>query len=437
MGAGSASIFRALAGPYMAEFLVIRLGHQSDLEVDWIVVDDNGTRRSPPARGRLDEAALQVRNRSVIVLVPSTETITTTVYVPIRRGARLRAALPFALEESLADDVENLHFASGERRENGQLPVAVVAREKMEEWLNALNEAGISPAQMIPENYGLARIPGTLGMLIDRDCILFNDGADVEFVMQGVRPSDALVAAGVLTDRSDDESEVSEPAGHLVVYCEAADEERWSHDWIALRHELNSVDINLLADGVLPRLAVTVASGNGVNLLQGPYGVKTDYRSQLLPWRKAAVLLLGLMLVGLTAKGVDYYRLTKEEATLQARFTEQYRQIRPGDTREVLDPLNAVRSIRQGLGAATGPQVFLPSLRQLSEAMAKNSAARIETISYRAGVIDVRITSPDVATLDNIQKSVSASGRFQASIQSTDQVADQISSRLQIREAGS
>ncbi len=421
----------------MAEFLVIRLGHNYNDEVEWITVDSNGTRRGEPASGTLDMAATQAHGRSVIVLVPPTETITTTVYVPVRGGARLRAALPFALEENLAEDVENLHFASGVRRESGQLPVAVVAREKMDEWLDALGRAGITAKQMIPENYGLARIPGTLSMLIDDDCIFFNDGADMEFVMQGVSPSDTLVAAGVLTDRGDDAEDSEQQAGHLVVYCEAVVQEQWRHDWNALRHELHSVDINLLADGVLPRLAVTVASGSGVNLLQGAYGTTTDYRAQLRPWRNAAILLLGLMVAGFAAKGVDYYRLAKEETALQARFTEEYRQIRPGDTREVMDPVNAVRSIKQGLGAATGPQVFLPSLRQLSDAMAENSAARIETISYRAGVIDVRISSPDVATLDKIQKSVSASGRFQASIQSTDQVADEISSRLQIREAGS
>ena len=122
---------------------------------------------------------------------------------------------------------------------------------------------------------------------------------------------------------------------------------------------------------------------------------------------------------------------------MREQFAAEYQQIRPGDAREILDPLSAVRSIQQGMGAATGPQVFLPSLQQLSKAMAQNSNARIETISYRAGVIDVRITSPDVATLDNIQKVVRESGQFQASIQSTDQVDDQISSRLQIREVGS
>ncbi|MDH3577925.1 MAG: type II secretion system protein GspL [Gammaproteobacteria bacterium] len=421
----------------MAEYLVIRLGRTSDHAVEWIVANDSGTRRGQTVSGSLSEAAQDVGGRPVIVLVPATEVLTTTVEIPIRSGPRLRAALPFALEENLADDIDTLHFASGVRRENGKLPVAVVARAKMDEWLDALDGAGISATRIIPENYGLARIPGTMSILIDGDCIMFNDGAETEFVMQGVRPSDTLVAAGMLSDRSDEDSDDGEPSGHLVAYCEAADEERLSHDWIALRHELHSVDVNLLPDGALPRLAVTVASGNGVNLLQGRYGKKTDYRTQFRPWRNAAALLLGLVIVGVVAKGVDLYRLTQEAAVLQAQFMEEYRQIRPGDTRAVLDPINAVRSIKQGLGAATGPQVFLPSLRQLSDAMAQNSNARIETISYRAGVIDVRITSPDVATLDNIQKSVSASGQFQASIQSTDQVADQISSRLQIREAGS
>ena len=421
----------------MAEYLVIRLASSPDAAVSWVVADDAGTLRSHTGRGSLADAAEAAGGRSVIVLVPGTEVLTTTVDIPVRGGARLRAALPFALEEHVADDVDQLHFASGTRRENGQLPVAIVARDRLEAWIERLAEAGITASRFVPEHCGLARIPGTASVLVDGDLVFFNDGGDIEFVLQGGKPSDALVMAGLLSDKHHDAAESDEATGHLLVYCEAADEKRLSHEWIALRQELHSVDVNLLPDGALPRLAVTVASGNGINLLQGQYGEQTDYRAQFRPWRNAAVLLLGLFVAGFVAKGVDYFRLTQEEASLREQFTTEYRQIRPGDSRAVVDPVNAVRSIRQGLGAATGPQVFLPSLRQLSEAMAQNSSARIETISYRAGVIDVRITSPDVATLDNIQKAVSASGQFQASIQSTDQVADEISSRLQIREAGS
>ncbi len=87
-------------------------------------------------------------------------------------------------------------------------------------------------------------------------------------------------------------------------------------------------------------------------------------------------------------------------------------------------------------GGPTAAQVFLPSLQQLSQAIAQNSDATVEAISYRAGVIDVRLTAPDVATLNSIQEIVGNSGQFRASIQSTDQVGDRVSSRIQIREAG-
>ena len=106
----------------MAEFVVLRLRRDTDPTVEWIVADDNGTRHSPPSNGTLEEAALAVQGRPVIVLVPATETLTTTVDLPIRSGARLNAALPYALEEQVAADVETLHFAAGERRESGVRP---------------------------------------------------------------------------------------------------------------------------------------------------------------------------------------------------------------------------------------------------------------------------------------------------------------------------
>jgi exo-beta-1,3-glucanase (GH17 family) len=68
--------------------------------------------------------------------------------------------------------------------------------------------------------------------------------------------------------------------------------------------------------------------------------------------------------------------------------------------------------------------------------MQQNAEAKVEAVSYRAGVVDIRVISPDVETVGNIQKALSASGRFVASIQSTDKVADRINSRIQIREAG-
>ena len=420
----------------MAEFLVIRLGKDPQQAADWIAVDGNGTRRAPPVSGPLAAAAKDIGDRTVIVLVPAASVLTMSVDIPVKAGARLRAALPFALEDQLADDVENLHFAAGSRRDTGRLPVAVVARSQMQAWIDTLAAAGIAADRIIPENHGLARIPGTCSLLVAENQVMFNDGAENEFVMQDVGPSDALAVAGVLERSRDAGDGTVLPSGHLLVYCDPADKERYEPEWHVLRHSLDSLDINLLSEGVLPRLAVTVAAGRGINLLQGRYGAKTHYVTLLQPWKYAAALLLALFVVVLAGKGADYYRLAQEQAALQEQFTAEYRQIRPDDNRDIVDPVSTVNAIRRSTGAPSTAEVFLPLLAQLSLALQQNATAVIEAISYRAGVVDVRLTAPDVATLDNIQKAVSNSGRFTAAIQSTDQVGDKISSRIQIREAG-
>ena len=418
----------------MSEFFVIRLAAENQ-PIRWVLVDSNGTRRSQLASGSLQEAAAAIGQQSVIVLVPAEDVVSTTVNIPARSSARIRTTLPFALEEDLAEDVEELHFAVGDRQENNRLPVAIVAVEKMNGWLARLAEVGIEPTIMSPANHGVAKIPGTLSVIIDDDhTVMFNDGADTDFVIQDAKPSDVLVLAGELGEQ---QNESGEKLGHLVVFCTPEDNERLSHEWLALRNELHSVDVNILPDGVLPKLAVTVAAGHGVNLLQGQYGKKTEYAALFRPWKYAALLLLGFFFTAMLLKGVGNYQLQNEKEALLAQFTTEYRLLRPNDTAAIEDPKSIVESLRRSLGGPSAPQVFLPSMRELGTALAGNEGVEIEAISYRAGVIDLRLTAPDVATLNNIQQAVSASGRFRASIQRTDQVADKIDGRIQIRETGS
>ena len=423
----------------MSEYLVIRIGEDPNQQAQWIAVDSGGGRLGPTAAGTLHEAQLEIGDREVIVLVPSAEVLTTSVDIPVRGGAKLQAALPYALEEYLADDVDKLHFAAGPRRSSGRMPVSVVNHERIAAWIDRLAAADIHPSSMIADSYGLARIPGTISMLLLENQVFINDGGDIELVMQDVSPGDALAAIGALDDGSasdsDDESAVTLLPRHVLVYCEAGDAERYEHDWTAIRQELDSLDVKLLADGSMPRLAVTVATGAGINLLQGVYGAKTEYGGLFRPWKVAAILLLVLSAIGIGAKATDYYLLLQQEAELKQMFNTEYRQMLPGAP-ETDDPARVIESLRRRAGTATTAPVFLQSMQQLSHAMQQNREARIEAISYRGGVVDIRVTAPNVAMLDNIQKAVGQNGQFQATIQSTDQDGDKVASRIQIQEIG-
>ncbi len=425
----------------MAEFLVIRIGDTPEQPVDWIIVDDSGARRGAPSTGPLSEAINDVGDRRVIVLVPSAEVLITSIDIPIKGGARLQAALPYALEEHVAEDIEKLHFAAGTRGSNGELPVVVVNRERLEEWIEWLTVAGINASAIVPDVFGLARIPGTISLLVAEGQVMINDGADIEFAMQGVGPGDALAAIGALdeTDSADssesDEPTLAEMPRHVLVYCDAETEERYQHDWLAIRQEMESIDVSLLPDGVIPRLAATVASGAGVNLLQGDFGLRAEYSGMFKPWRNAAILLLALGVIGIAAKSTDVFVLKRQEAELKQQFETEYREISPGAA-SVSDPIRLVASLRTRAGNSGTAPVFLQILEHLSRAMQQNNDASIDAISYRAGVVDVRLSAPNVSTLDNIQRVIDESGKFDAAIQSTDQDGDRVNSRIQIKVRG-
>jgi len=424
----------------MSEYLVIRIGQNESQPAHWIAVDSTGARRSEPDSGALAAASVDIGDREVIVLVPSAEVLTTSVDIPVK-GAKLQAALPYALEEYLAEDIDDLHFAAGVKRSSGRTPVSVVSHQQMTSWLEILDDANIPANSIIADSYGLARIPGTISLLLAGEFVFINDGGDTELVMQGVSPGDALAAIGALDDGTaavgDGEENDSNPMPrHVLVYCLPGDDEKYQHDWIAMRHELDSVDIKLLPDGVMPRLAVTVATGSGINLLQGRYAPRREYRGIFRPWKYAAMLALAFVLIGLGVKATDFYMLSRQEADLRQTFNTEYQQMLPGAP-ETDNPVAVIESLQRRIGTAETPPIFLQSMEQLSRAIQQNTQATIQAISFRAGVIDLRVSAPDVATLAGVERAISESGQFRASIQSTDQDGEKVSGRIQIQVAGS
>lgn len=420
----------------MAEILVLKLDADDPQQASWIVVDSSGSRLGPPVTGPLSAAKVDVGGRRLIVLIPSLDVLTTSVDIPLKSQAKILQALPFALEEFVAEDVEDLHFAAGSRKANGRIPVSVISRAKLDELLEALDDAGLHPGAMIAENYGLASIPGTISLLVSNEAVYVNDGADTELVMQDLGPQEALEAIGALDEPDPDDDSPGLPR-HVLIYCDADANETYAAQIEALRTQFDSLDVKLMPDGSLARLAVTVGSGAGVNLLQGSYGPKTEYAGYLRPWRYAAIALLAVGVVAVAGKAVGTLKLDRQEAELKERFLAEYREIAPG-AEDVADPIAVISSLRARTGSGGGaPSVFLQSLEHLSAAIKANSEASIQAISYRAGVVDVRLTAPSVAMLDNIQRHIDEAGPFEADIQSTDQDEDQVNSRIQIRSSGS
>jgi len=118
--------------------IIIHLGKSChaglDVEqVSWIVLGDD-TPKASVYQGDLHTAANHATGCRVIVMVSAFDVLLTEIDLPAMNRQRLVKAVPFALEEQVAADVDDLHFALGQREDDQDLACAVVERNIADAW---------------------------------------------------------------------------------------------------------------------------------------------------------------------------------------------------------------------------------------------------------------------------------------------------------------
>ena len=405
----------------MSETLVIRLRALDEAPASWLIVDTNGARSGQVQSGPVADALNVAQGRRVVLLLPGSEITLAEPELPLRGGARVAQAVPFALEEQLASDVEALHFAVGSRHAGTVgTPVAVVARGLLDRWLGICETAGIQPDAAYADSAAVPVSPNGCTLLLDDETLFVRRADALPYVLDANPLAAALdLALG----------EPSETGEHATFYASSADYERHREVIEGLRSRTATLQVKLLPDGPLPLLAAQAVSAPGVNLLQGPYGRTSTIRSRLREWRVPAALAAGLALVFFVGQGVSLYKLMRAEKELDAQIAAVFAQVLPGQP--VVDPRAQMEGVIGARGSSAGG-ALLPAMSVLAQAMAQSPAARIEAVSYRGNALDLRLVAPTVEALDAIKQAMTRGG-ITAELQSATPRGQVIEGRMQLR----
>jgi general secretion pathway protein L len=407
----------------MAEHFFVRLRDSSD-DVATIVLDSQGRIVEPLRHERLEGIAARTQGRRVAVLVPATEVLAARVDLPKASQARLRQLLPYSLEDSLAADIESLHFAAGARTDSGALLVSVIAHERLAAWLGTLDSVGVRPTAIYSEADGIPDTPATLNLLVEGQRVYGRLPGAAPFVLDGMSLAETL-------DLLQSQSAVGAKAyEHVLVWLESESERL--PELAEIHARVASLDVKALDGGALPRLAATLVFRPGANLLQGRYAPKSDYMAMLRPWRFAAAVFVAWIGVTLGAQVAEYFTLRNSDAALTSEMmticTEAFGS--PVLAQCTTELPRRLAALGEQPGANAG---FLSTLAVLAES---EFDGRIEALSYRNRVMDLQLTVPSVMQLDQFAQRIGNDGRFVARIQSTNPNETGVDGRVQIAEVG-
>lgn len=412
--------------------LFIRFNPSSPDEVDWLRMDEPTRHDLTVHHAPLPEIAAAAAGCRVILLVPSAEVLLTTAAVPGGSRQKIASAVPYALEEQLASDVDNLHFALGERRDDGRTSTAVMVKTQLGAWLERLRQAGIEPDAIAPDILALPWVNGTWTVLMDGDRTLVRTSLQAGFVADGDNLDTLLrLALNEAGDARPERIRIIHPlAAPAALAHPCASESNPSE----LSYDLDAtVDTETVDEPVLAILSRGYDEPGAINLLQGAYSRREQLGRLWRPWRPVAALAAVLLLIqgGMTV--ADYMRLNSERQALAKQIEQVYLQTFP-DARKVVNArVQMEERLKELRGGGADEAGFMGLLADIGPGLKETPSVEVQRISYNEGKIDLALLIADLQSLDKLKQRLTTQRGLSVDIQSAANRDGRVEALLQIK----
>lgn len=365
----------------------------------------------------LDAYQKQGKGQALILIVPASDIVFSSINLPIRQQNKLLQAAPYALEDQLAEDIEDLHFAISARHKDGSVTVASVARERMAQWLDPFQERGIQPKSVLPETLCLpeSQADGGYQVLIDGPNAIVRTGPYDGFCCATSELDSFLAMAQPLA---------SESAPRMQLF--------YTPDGQPPEMQLATYDMQ--ASAIDSALSCLLNGGRQINLLQGSFATEPAMDQWLRPAKVSAALLMLWVLTITIQAGIEYGSLSNQVSNLQEANQAQFQQLFPELTRIVDMRAQGEQQLRQLRSEGSGIGLF-PLLGATATALQAVSGLSIQELQLRDGRLYLSLSAADIQSLENLRSHFESQSDWILEVQSANAGTDGVQIRAIVGEA--
>lgn len=413
----------------MADWLLLRLPVEEDAPVSWAVADSHGQLLSVPSQDTGGGLHTMATGRKVALLIPAGEVSFFDVPLPAGNETRLQQLAPFALEDQVSQDIDTLHFAVGARdAASGMVPVAVMERSQMQQWLDRATALQLMPHAVYAESDLSPVLPGHVTMLVAGDQLLLRNDQARPLVLPAADPSLAL---DMLLGSPENIAQAN-----LTVYVGPGDWQKYSQVLEPLRERVASFKVQLSNGGILAQLAQGLAHSAPINLLQGPFKPRGASVTNWQAWRWVAGLAAALLVLHGVGSWWQLHKLRQASNEVTAAMAQLYGSIFPGQ-RMGNSPRRTLEKRLAAVAGGGGSQGELLHLLAAVAAAKQNvPVAQLESLTFKPGSMQLKLTAPDATTLEQFNQALRASG-YKADLTSGTARGTAYEGQVELKGAGS
>lgn len=369
----------------MTQTLLLRLGTTLLDPVEWSLAE-NGVVQSGGVVDNVDDLRAIVdplEPEQSIAFLPAEATTLRTMSAPPKSLVKFRAAASYILEDVLCEPIENIHFGvqqpfigekddtteAGVTDSNASTPGLILATsaETVEGWLAALTAAGVELDVLTSDAAGLIDPAGAPRVIIDGNRVL-----------------------------------VAGPG--IAVACEADLFEFVRSDLA----EAAGAPLSSVSDApLLPLLAMQSGRVTGVNLLQGRFARRWDWRADVARLRRPAAIAAGIAALLFVTVAAEAWRKDRMATRWRALTTELHASSFP-DARTADPVVHARRVLQSGEAGAS----FTGLSSTVAAAIESAEGVQVDRLNFDAarGRIVVSVRSRTDDAIEAFREALAARG---------------------------
>jgi len=381
------------------ESLVVRL-NASGGPAFWQVVDAHGAPMALSGEGELEQAAALSEGRKVVLLLPAGAVFRSGLDLPARGRRAAAKGARYALEEQIAGDVEDLHFACGPIS-GDRLEVAAIERKQLAGWLRRCHEAGLKPDSACSEGDALPDIPNIVLALLEPDSLLMRSSAGQ---IMAATPSELAGLVDILC--AEEAGEEAVPF-RLLIYCGTSQEQAAREAMAKLPGR--EVELRLLQQGIMAQLSAEALSGRAVDLLQGEFRNRNQRGRRARKGALAALAALAVALLYSALLAIEGWRAEARYEAVASAVDARLSQLMP----DVSSSAGLREELRRradtvDLGVAARSDAFLRLIGELERVGGER--LRMLELNFRNGSAGARIRAADMDTLEEGRRRLRSAG---------------------------
>ncbi len=399
----------------MADQILARLINQDNEAAQWLSL--NNATPSEPQQGTLQELAKFAKNKQVTLLLSASDVLLLGLDLPVKSTSQINKALPFTLEELLADEVETYHLA-WYRQPKDKVYVAAINHEKFQACLSRFQELDIELTGVYPETLCLPYEDQGCSILVDQQNAILRTG-------QWLGGGFDVEVLPVLVDKLIAEN----PQLQALQIWRTRPTEPFLCDLPINKthHEIDS-PLRLFQVGA-------AKLSEGLNLLSGKYSRKTTVDLQWRKWLPALAVfgLAAFIQTGILLK--NYWSLKTELAALETQTLALFRQSFPEVSRIVNIKVQAEQQLADLKKQQPGNgSRFMRLLHITGEILGSNSGFHLQQLDFANDLLQLKLTAPEVSQLEQFKQQLEANNELSVKILSAESTQNDLEAHLEIRE---